>query len=238
MSVDVRNINYGSACIAFAIQRRKRETLEIAVEPDLSVNIAAPLDASIEDIEAKVRKRLAWIIKQQAFFRQFLPRTPERQFVAGETHLYLGRQYRLKIKPGLNDRVRLYRGFIDIETIRPKTTVHIREMLQAWYRTRAQVKFEERLQLCRQRFPSPERVNPNALIVRKLRQRWGSMSPTNRLVLNTRLIEAPIDAIDYVISHELCHMLERNHGPRFLDLLESIYPGWAAQKRKLETLLS
>lgn len=238
MSFEWRQIEYGSHKIVFAVDRRDRRTLEIAVEPDLSVSIAAPACAAPEDIDTKVRKRAAWILKQQEFFRQFLPRTPERQFIAGETHLYLGRQYRLKVRPGLIDRVRFYRGYIDIETIRPKTTTHIRDMVQAWYRERAKMKFEERLQLNRQRFASPDAVNPKALIVRKLSQRWGSMSPAGRLILNTRLIEAPVDAIDYVITHELCHMIHPHHGAAFVKVLENVMPDWVSRKTKLEALMA
>lgn len=238
MSGELRTIDYGANTIAFAIERRDRKTLEIAVEPDLRVNIAAPIDAVAKDIDAKVRKRAAWILKQQAFFRQFLPRTPERKFVAGETHLYLGRQYRLKVRPGLIDRVRLYRGYIDIETIRPKTTAHIQDTVQDWYRNRAKMKFDERLQLCCERFAVPEKVVPKAVIVRKLSQRWGSMSSAGRLILNTRLIEAPIDAIDYVITHELCHILHPHHGPAFFDLLVRVMPDWEVRKSKLEKLMA
>jgi len=238
MSVELRQIDYGSHKIVFAVDRRDRRTLEIAVEPDLSVAIAAPECAASEDIDAKVKKRAAWILKQQAFFRQFLPRTPERHFIAGETHLYLGRQYRLKVRPGLIDRVRFFRGYIDIETIRPKTTPHIRDMVQAWYRERAKIKFEDRLQLNRERFASPDAVNPKVLVVRKLSQRWGSMSSAGRLVLNTRLIEAPVDAIDYVITHELCHMIYPHHGPVFFDLLAEVMPDWESRKEKLERLMA
>lgn len=238
MNVELRQIDYGSHKIVFAVDRRNRRTLEIAVEPDLSVSVAAPTLAAVEDIDAKVWKRAAWILKQQAFFRQFLPRTPERQFIAGETHLYLGRQYRLKVRPGLIDRVRFYRGYIDIETIRPKMTAHIRDMVHAWYRERAEIKFKDRLQLNRERFASPDAVNPKVLVVRKLSQRWGSMSSAGRLILNTRLIEAPVDAIDYVITHELCHMIHSHHGPAFFDLLAKVMPDWESRKEKLERLMA
>ena len=81
----------------------RRKTLEIAVEPDASVVIAAPQDATLDAIEAKLRKRAAWVTRQQRYFAQFLPRTPERRFIAGETHLYLGRQYRLKVVPHVQE---------------------------------------------------------------------------------------------------------------------------------------
>ena len=88
---------YGEHRIDFAVVRRQRKTLEIAVEPDASVVVAAPFDVPIEAIAEKVRKRAAWVRRQQRFFSQFMPRTPERRYLAGETHLYLGRQYRLKV---------------------------------------------------------------------------------------------------------------------------------------------
>lgn len=238
MSLEQRQITYGQTAIDFQVVRRDRKTLEIAVEPDLRVMIAAPLGASAAEIDAKVRKRAAWIKRQQAYFRQFLPRTPERKFVGGETHLYLGRQYRLKIERALADHVRFYRGHIHVHTTRPKNKKHTQSLVEAWYRERAKIKFEERLKHCVGLFPRPEGFRPKALIVRKLDFRWGSMSPAHRLLLNRRLIEAPIDAIDYVITHELCHMQELHHGSTFYNLLSSTMPDWELRKAKLERILS
>lgn len=238
MMPEHRQIQYGTHTIHFVIDRRDRQTLEIAVEPDLSVKIAAPRGSDAAAIDAKVKKRGAWILKQQAFFRQYLPRTPDRQFISGETHLYLGRQYRLKVRAGITDRVKLYRGFIEIETLRPKTESHTRALLQDWYKARAKQKFQERLTLCQQRFPKPTKVCPETLIVRKLSHRWGSMSPAGRLVLNSKLIEAPVDAIDYVITHELCHRLYPHHGPAFFKQLVKVMPDWESRKNRLERLLA
>jgi len=87
-----RCLTYGEQKIRYEIIRRPRKTLEIAVEPDASVVIVAPEDATLEAIETRLRKRAAWVKRQQSYFSQFLTRTTERRFVAGETHLYLGRQ--------------------------------------------------------------------------------------------------------------------------------------------------
>ena len=238
MKTEHREITYGSRIIPFTVERRDRTTLEIGVEPDLRVTIAAPLRAKVSDIDAKIRKRAAWILKQQTYFQQFLPRTPERQYVAGETHLYLGRQYRLKIRPGLIDRVRLFRGYIDVETIKPRTPDHIRMLVHDWYRDRAKLKFQERLLASLERFPRAKDFEPESLIIRKLKQRWGSMSPTGRLVLNTRLIEAPVDAIDYVITHELCHRRHPHHGPAFFKFLNEVMPDWKRRKARLERVMA
>jgi predicted metal-dependent hydrolase len=234
MKAERHSVQYGEHRIDFAIVRRDRTTLEIAVEPDASVIVAAPEDAPLTAIEEKVRKRAAWILRQKRYFIQFLPRTPDRQYVAGETHLYLGRQYRLKVVPHVQANVKLIRGFIVVQTHRPERTEVTRELVDAWYRQRAQTKFAERLELNLLRFPAPDEFRPKGLIVRQLRQRWGSMSPASRLLLNRRLIEAPLDAIDYVITHELCHIAVPHHGPEFFELLDRVLPDWPIRKHRLE----
>lgn len=234
MKAERHSVRYGEHRIDFSIVRRDRTTLEIAVEPDASVVVAAPQDAQLAAIEEKVRRRAAWIRRQQRYFIQFLPRTPDRQYVAGETHLYLGRQYRLKIVPHVQAAVKLTRGFIVVQTHRPERADLTRELVEQWYRERAHAKFGERLELNLLRFPAPDDFRPKSLIVRQLRQRWGSMSPASRLLLNRRLIQAPLDAIDYVITHELCHIAVPHHGPEFFELLDRILPDWEKRKHRLE----
>src|SRR5690606_1093476 len=142
---------------------------------------------------------------------------PERQYVAGETHLYLGRQYKLKVEPHIQQQVKLYRGRLVVQSAKPRNRDATRELVEQWYRDRAKVKFRERLALCRERFPNPNAFNPAGLVVILLRQRWGSMTPGGKLILNRVLIRASVDAIDYVITHELCHMRHNHHGPAFFD---------------------
>lgn len=234
MSTQRHSIRYGRQTIAFTVERRERGTLEIAVEPDATVVVSAPLGASLESIAEKVCKRAAWIRRQQDFFSQYQPRTPERRFIAGETHLYLGRQYRLKVVPHTQAGVKLTRGFIVVQSCQPDRASRTRELVEGWYRARAQTKFAERLEASLERFPEPESFRPRGLIVRRMRRRWGSLSPSSRLLLNRRLIEAPVDAIDYVITHELCHIAEPHHGPGFFALLDRVLPDWPRRKERLE----
>jgi predicted metal-dependent hydrolase len=177
------------------------------------------------------------VCRQKRYFAQFLPRTPERQFVSGETHLYLGRQYRLKVVLHVQQTVKLTKGFIVVQTHRPGRPGVTRELVGTWYRHRAQVKFAERVEINLQRFPDPEAHRPKALIVRQLQQRWGSMSPAARLLLNRRLIQA-LDAIDYVITHELCHISEPHHGAAFYKLLDRVLPDWERRKLRLERAMA
>ncbi len=238
MTVEGGQLSYGRHVIDYEVVRRDRATIEIAIEPDTRVIVAAPRDATREAIEAKLTKRAAWIRRQQRYFAQFLPRTPERSYQSGETHRYLGRQYRLKVAPHVQAGVKLTRGFIVVQSHRPQRTEVTRELVDAWYRERARAKFEERLEVSLARFSNPENYRPNGLIVRRLRQRWGSMTPGKRLTLNRRLIEAPVDTIDYVITHELCHITEPHHGPAFFDLLGRVMPDWEKRKLRLERVMA
>ena len=238
MTGECRSLQYGSQCIDYRVVRRPRRTLEIAVEPDATVVVAAPVDASIDAIEQKLRKRAAWVLRQQRYFSQFLPRATERLFIAGETHLYLGRQYRLKVVPSIQENVKLVRGFIMVQTHWPNRSGVTRDLLENWYRERAHVKFAERIDQCLQRFPAPDDFRPKGMIVRQMKYRWGSMSPTHRLLLNRRLVQAPTDAIDYVITHELCHIAEPHHGPAFFDLLTRVMPDWERRKQRLERIMA
>jgi predicted metal-dependent hydrolase len=238
MKAECSSLKYGEQSIEYRVVRRQRKTLEIAVNPDASVVITAPMDASIEAIEQKLRKRAAWVTRQQRYFTQFLPRTPERSFIAGETHLYLGRHYRLKVVSNVQESVKLIRGYIVVHTHRPTRTDITRELVEGWYRSRAHIKFAEQVEQSLQRFPEPEAFRPKGMIVRQMKQRWGSMSPAHRLLLNRRLVEAPVDAIDYVITHELCHIAEPHHGTAFFDLLDRVMPDWERRKQRLERIMA
>jgi predicted metal-dependent hydrolase len=232
------SIAYGSVLIPYTVVRRGRRTLEIAVEPDSRISVAAPISASVESIRAKVRKRAAWILKQQRFFEQFNPRTPERRYLSGESHLYLGRQFRLKVVKSSCSSVKLLRGQIVVQSSRPNRPEVTKYLLDEWYRIRARSKFKERLEVCLQRFSQPAFVLPSDLAILAMRRRWGSMTKGRRLLLNERLVQAPVDAIYYVITHELCHILEPSHSPKFFRALGRAMHDWEERKVRMERFLA
>lgn len=229
---------YGSHVVEFTVVRRNRETLAISVEPDKTVVVAAPQTASVDAVMQRVRKRARWILRQQDYFAQFAPRTPERRFLSGETHLYLGRQYRLKVLQGSTPCVKLVGGHFVVHSNFPSRSDVTKSLLNDWYQARAQVKFQERLEVTLARFPDPISVRPALLSIRPLRLRWGSMDAAAHLVLNRRLVQAPVDSIDYVIAHELCHVAVLNHGAEFLKFLDRVMPDWAKRKERLERYLA
>lgn len=98
MSRRVESIAYGRETIVFEVLHLKRKTMEIAVHPDKSVIVKAPLGSDSEEVVRRVRRRAGWIHRQILYFEQFEPKTPPRRHVSGESHLYLGRKYRLKIR--------------------------------------------------------------------------------------------------------------------------------------------
>jgi predicted metal-dependent hydrolase len=242
MNVETLRLTYGDALIVFRFERRDRKTLAISVGPDAKVEVIAPRDAPLEKVLERVRKRAPWIQRQQRFFTQFQPRTPERQYVAGETHLYLGRQYRLGVRQNsqndVRPRVGLRGGLIEVCSDYPRNNNVTRELVDAWFLERAQVKFAERLEVCINRFPNSNAYRPISLIVRRMRKRWGSMTASWRLLLNCILVQAPVDAIDYVIHHELCHLTCNHHDTAFFKLLERTMPDWKNRKLKLERILA
>ena len=228
-------IHYGDSRIDYRLLFCRRKTMEIAVHPDGSVVVKAPENAAVEQIEKKLGKRARWVIKQRLYFKQFQPRTPPRCYVNGETHLYLGRQYRLRAAKGKENSVRLSSGYFHVTTRSKPTPEKIKRLLDLWYLEKACIQFADSLSRCHRKFtedPYPQ------LSVRKMRRRWGSLSLRGRLTLNVDLIRAPKECIDYVITHELCHFKHHNHGPRFYRLLDSIMPDWKKVKHRLELSLA
>lgn len=232
----VNNVTYGKDTIAYKVVFAPRKTLAIEVLPDSSVVIKAPYGANSDAIRAKVVKRARWIIKQQLYFRQFEPRTPERQFVGGETHLYLGRQFRIKTTSGDRNMVKLTRGYFQVQLQPQAGPDAVRKLLAQWYVEKARTKFAEVLENC---WPNFEKLGhtPPRIQVRTMKKRWGSLSCNGLLTINPDLIRAPKECIDYVITHELCHLKYHDHGPDFHRLLEMVMPDWERRKHKLELAL-
>lgn len=131
-------IQFGSKKIDFSLEYSDRKSLGITVTPELSVLVKAPIDTSIEKVKEKLRKKAPWIIRQQSFFLSFHPKTPARKFISGETHLYLGRQYRLQILIGKDESVKLKGKFIKV-TAREKSRA--KDLLNDWYLQHAKSKF-------------------------------------------------------------------------------------------------
>ena len=223
---------FGSRAIQFLLKRTNRRTLAITVKPDTSVVVTAPKAAAVEAVAARVRKRGMWIRRQQAYFSRFLPKLPPRRYVSGESHRYLGRQYRLKVVEGPGENAKLRGKFIWVETARKGESGQVRRLVEAWYVIHARKRFDRSLAECLARFHG--RVGLPQLRVRRMPKRWGSWTPQGIIYLNPELVLAPASCIDYVVTHELCHLVHAPHGPAFYGLLRRVMPDWEERKDRLE----
>lgn len=229
----LRVTNYGSAPIEYGLERSSRRTLAISVLPDCTVRVVAPIEADLKEIDDRVRRRARWILRQQRRFAEFRPRTPARRYVGGESHRYLGRQYRLKIVRAPQNRVVLRAGRLVVETSNPGDHTRIRKLVRAWVRARANVVLRERFEATASIRAALGVRQPTLRIV-AMKSRWGSFTKSGNILLNELLVTAPPECIDYVILHELCHAAVPNHSPRFFQLLRRFMPDWERRKELLE----
>lgn len=233
---NIYSVNYGMKIIKFSLLYCERKTMEIAVLPDSTVVVKVPFCSDITIIEKKILKRARWILKQLNYFRQFNPKAPDRYYVNGETHLYLGKQFRLKITKGPEKSVKLSRGFFYISCRSEPTPELTKKLLDQWYMDKAQLQFVKSMERCWPKFTGLGIDQPK-LSIKRMHKRWGSLSGKGTVTLNIDLIRAPKECIDYVVTHELCHLKYHDHGPDFYKLLESVLPGWEKIKHKLEIAL-
>jgi len=229
-------VQYGKQRIEFELIRCQRRTMEIAVLPDSTVVVKAPNSIALNDIHQRVKRRARWVVQQISWFQQFSPVTPPRRYVGGETHLYLGRQHRLKLLQGDSHQVKLIRGYFEVTSTISLDSEMVEQLLNAWYRDKAIQKYQERMALCWPAFARLKLKKPG-IAIRRMKTRWGSLSKSGMLTLNFTLIRAPVECIDYVITHELCHLIHHDHSPRFYQLLEKMMPDWQRRKHKLELAL-
>lgn len=228
------SIQYGSKIINFDVVFTNRKTLGITVTPELNVLVKAPIDSTIENIKQKIIKKAPWIIKQQSFFLSFQPRTTERKFISGETHLYLGRQFLLKVEIDNFESVKLKGKFLEVKTTDKFNT---KQLVTDWYLHQAGTKLKVIAQELIANFKK-YKVEPTSIILREMPTRWGSCTAKGKIILNPELIKAPKGCIEYVIIHELCHLIHHDHTQKFIDLQTTEMPDWEKWKMKLENLLA
>ncbi len=225
-------ILYGERKIAYTVEFCSRKTLEISVMPDSAVQVRAPQGATLEAIAQKVQKKAPWIVEKQDWFAKFPKTSTPKQYLGGETHLYLGRHYRLKIEKAKGRSVKIDGGFIRIEIANTRQAT-VRKLLDEWFRERANVQFRKTLEMCVAKYKLTDMPR---LQIRSMKTRWGSLSKGGILTMNAKLIAAPKECVEYVVVHELCHLKYPNHDNKFYRLLVTRLPDWEKRKQKLESL--
>lgn len=229
-----KTIQYGSKKIEYRLEYTNRKSFGITVTPEMDVLVRAPRQATMEEVTKIVKKRAPWILKQQNYFLAFYPKQPPKRFVSGETHMYLGRQYRLRVRTGKAESIKLLGKNIQVIC---KNKVRAKSLLLDWYLRQAKIKFNEYSLDWIDRFKKFQ-VSPSALTIRSMTKRWGSCTPRGKIILNTDLIKAPRGCIEYVIVHELCHLVHHNHTKKFIELQSREMPNWEKWKVRLEKILA
>jgi predicted metal-dependent hydrolase len=234
MNTKKYSIQYGAHNINFSLLLKERKTIGIHVKPDRSVTVTAPLHADIQKVLEKVKKRAPWILKQDRYFSSFNPMETAGKFISGETHRYLGRQYRLKILQAEKNDVKLKGGYIYIFSRSRDNGHYNKKLLFRWYREHAVKKFADIVDLYLKKLKKYGIPRP-VVQVKQMKSRWGSCLPRkNKILLNTQLIKAPSQCAAYVIVHELCHLKFPHHDRDFYHLLSLVMPDWEERKKKLD----
>ncbi len=227
-----KKIRYGSYAYSYCLIRQNRKTISLTIFPDLKMVIKAPNGLSDEKIEDFFKRKWQWIEKQRDFFKQFQIKSRGKEYVSGESFLYLGRQYKLIVKSSNKNRVSLEQSKLYLYTTgKVRDGKNNQRILLKWYQRRAENILKERYWEMRKKFSYQDFP---IMAIRKMKKRWGSYTKSNRIMLNPFLIYAPKKCIDYVIVHELCHVKYPNHSRDFFLLLDRKFPDWERAKKRLE----
>jgi len=229
-------IKFGRSIIQVHVVFEPRKRLSITVHPDMRVTAKAPNEHSIEKINKYLVKRAPWIFRQLNYFEIFQPIPPNRKYVSGETHYYLGRQYRLKIRKGDKAQVKLIGRFFQMELSDTKNRSKAKKLMLQWYSIHAKQLLIRQFEKYIEYFIKLGVPKPN-LYFRRMRKRWGSCSKSGNIMLNIELVKAPLYCIDYIIIHELCHLVYPQHNNGFYILLKRIMPDWEKRKERLEKVV-
>jgi predicted metal-dependent hydrolase len=230
---ELRQVTYGSERIDFLLSRRQRKTLAITVHPDLRVEVIAPLDAEESAIITRVQARARWILRQRRQFLSWMPKPMPRQYHPGETHRYLGKQYRLKVIVGIPDKVCIKGSFIEVQLSTGQDATVVKKLMIAWYRQRAETRFQQEMAKALKRLRLHGLATPKLRLLR-MPKRWGSCTAKGEILINPELIKTPCPCIEYVIIHELCHLQHPNHSTAFFRMLDAVLPDWRERKQRLE----
>ena len=215
------------------IIKKDIKNITLKVKPTCEVILTAPLLTTDEHIEYILKKRKDWISKKIAFYQEnYKPQMKE--YVSGENVKYLGKNYRLKIIPSVDEYVKLQRGYIQIFIKDKDNFEKKKRLLNEWYLLKSENYFKKIIA----KYSNLIDVNIQNIRIRQMKTRWGSCNSSKLYInLNSELIKKPTYCIEYVIFHELTHLRHPDHSREFYNYLGTYMPDWKKRKDKLEQLL-
>ncbi len=212
--------------IEYQIKYSNRKTLNISVERDRSIIVRAPHYLTPEKIDKIVQSKRQWI-KEKLNHAQKYPLVSEsKEFVSGETLMYLGKNYQLLVVDEEFDGIEFDQRFKISKVNQPKAN----ELFKKWYLKQALIKIEP----LATKYAKSLGVHYNQFKTSEMKYRWGSCTPANNIIFNWRIIKAPMYVLEYLVAHELVHLIENNHTPRFWNILSIQVPNYEKAKNWLK----
>lgn len=208
------------------IIRSKRKTIALVVQPDGELLVRAPQRATQKQIKAMLTKYADWVIKKQAEVKARDVVQPSRRFVSGEKFFFLGEQYLLEFVGAKKPTLRLNTNFQLAGTAQENA----KNLFENWYKQEARHVFNERVE----HYAKKHAFTVKQVKLSSAQTRWGSCSSKGYINLTWRLVMAPIEIVDYVVVHELCHLREPNHSPAFWAQVATIIPDYKERRRWLK----
>lgn len=210
----------------YSVVYSDRKTITITVERDRTVIVRAPVGTPDDKIRQAVESKKLWLYEKINHAQKYPLQKTRKEFVTGETIMYLGRYYRLEItdddEPGVRFRNRFY--------ISRRNQANAGVLLRSWYMERAREKLTPRIRS----FAESMGVAHHQILVSDLKYRWASCTPKGNLNFNWRIIKAPMFVIDYLIVHELAHLIEPNHSPEFWNIVAVQTPRYEVARAWLQ----
>jgi hypothetical protein len=223
---------YGDETIEFTVEYRKRKSFRISVEPPDSVFVVAPVGIKDDEILRMVKTKAKWITNKLREIKELGMETRNKEYEEGENFMYLGRDLRLRVLRDEDLKKPLVELVEDCLLVRTATEDpdKLRKPIEDWYRKRSLDIVSERVENYQKHF----KQRPIEIRSKRQKSRWGSCSNAHRLNFNLRCIMAPLEVIDYIVVHEMCHMVHFNHSREFWGLVEEIMPDFKERRAWLK----
>lgn len=229
------HLQYGTTSIDYSLSKEKRNDIKITVTLVNGVVIHTPENHDPSQLEKVLQQKAPWIIQKLQALNEVEKTVALKEFVSGEKLPYLGRQYRLKIYKNMVSAATLrfkqgrFIAVVPREWAQSQIQYHLEQKLITWYRTHGLKKVNERVR----KYQSILGVEAQSVQLKTQHKRWGSCTPTGDIYVNWRIVMAPVHVMDYIIVHELSHLLVPEHNDRFWQIVKNILPHYKDAKEWL-----
>lgn len=228
------SFNYEGRELAVDIIYRKRKNISLKVSPKENIQIIAPHKVSSDLLKKVLQDNSKWILSKLNKFKYFDDTIIKRDYEDDEIYYYMGKQYKLKILKDMNLQNKNNKNYNYIElkgdNIEIRTNNwekdHLKESLKKWYKLRSEEIIMDRIDYLRSKSDDFRKIEPNLVKVKEQKKIWGSCNTSKNIYINSKISMLPLDAIDYIIAHEFCHIIYMNHSKDFYKLVQNIIPNY------------